>query len=210
MRLAICLVLLLASGGALAATPAAGSYQYRIYHALFGDIGAHEVTVRHESGRVVVEHRAHLMVKLLGITAHERRSQYREVWQDDRLLAFEGLTVDNNERFEVMARAEGDHLVVEGVAGRSLAPAATVPSQPSLALATLPRRFFDITTGELLDASVRPAGSEWLKLGDEPVATDKFELTGDLEQIVWYDASGLFIQWRLWRQGAAITLTRER
>ena len=75
MRLASCLVFLLASGGALAAEPAAGSYHYKIHHAVFGDIGAHEVTVRHEGGQVVVEHRAHLMVELLGITAHERRSQ---------------------------------------------------------------------------------------------------------------------------------------
>jgi hypothetical protein len=208
MRLAICLVLLLASGGALAAEPAAGSYHYKIHHAVFGDIGVHEVTVRHEGGRVVVEHRAHLMVELLGVTAHERRSQYREVWQGDRLVAFDGLTVDNRERFEVMARAEGDHLAVEGAAGRSLAPSATVPSQPSLALASLRSPFFDIKTGELLAATVRPAGPEWLKLGDQPVATNKYEVTGELERIVWYDASGLFVQWRLWRQGA-ITLTRE-
>ncbi|HSA83239.1 MAG TPA: DUF6134 family protein [Geminicoccaceae bacterium] len=209
MRLASFLALLIASGGALAAEPASGSYHYRIRHALFGDIGAHEVTVRHEGGRVVVEHRAHLMVRLLGITAHERRSRYREVWQDDRLVAFEGLTVDNNERFEVRARAEGDDLVVEGASGRSLAPAATVPSQPSLAGTALRNRFFDIKTGELLDATVRPAGPEWLKLRDRPVAAEKYEVTGELEQIVWYDATGLFAQWRLWRQGAAITLTRE-
>jgi len=209
MRLASYLVLLLVSGGAFAAEPAAGSYQYRIYHALFGDIGAHEVAVRREGGRVVVEHRAHLVVELLGVTAHERRSQYREVWQGDRLVAFEGLTIDNAERFEVIARAEGDHLVVEGAAGRSVAPAATVPSEPSLSLAIERSHFFDIKTGELLDATVRAAGPEWLKLGDQPIAADKYEVTGELEQIVWYDATGVFAQWRLWRQGAAITLTRE-
>jgi hypothetical protein len=209
MRIAICFVLMLAGDGALAAEPAAGSHHYRIRHALFGDIGAHEVTVRHEDGRVVVEHQAHLRVELFGITAHERRSRYREVWQGDRLVAFDGLTVDNGERFEIMARAEGDHLLVESAAGRSLAPAATVPSQPSLAQTALRSRFFDIKTGELLDATVRPAGHERLKLGDRPVAADRYEVRGELEQTVWYDASGLFAQWRLWRQGAAITLTRE-
>ena len=84
-----------------------------------------------------------------------------------------------------------------------------MPSQPSLAAAALRSRFFDIKTGEVLDATVRAAGREWLKLGDRPVAADKYEMTGELEQTVWYDASGLFVQWRLWRQGAAITLTRE-
>ena len=160
MRLAICLLLLLAVGGASAAEPSPGSYHYRIRHALFGDIGAHEVTVGREAGRLVIEHEAHLMVKLLGVTAHERRSRYREVWQEDRLVAFDGLTVDNARRFAVSARAEGERLVIEGAAGRIEAPAATVPSQPSRMLASARTLFFDIKTGELLHASVRAAGPE--------------------------------------------------
>jgi hypothetical protein len=209
MRLAICLLLLLAVGGAAAAEPSPGSYHYRIRHALFGDIGAHEVTVGREAGRLVIEHEAHLMVKLLGITAHERRSRYREVWQEDRLVEFDGLTVDNARRFAVSARAEGERLVIEGAAGRIEAPAATVPSQPSRMLRAPRTLFFDIKTGELLRASVRAAGREFVKLGGAPVATERFETTGELEHVVWYDATGLFAQWRLFRQGAAITLLRE-
>ena len=212
MRAASLLVgLWLAAGAvpALALEPAPGTYDYRIRHAWFGDIGAHRVTVRHEAGLVVVEHAAHLAVELLAVTAFERRSRYREVWQNDRLVAFDGLTVDNAERFTVAARAQGESLIIEGAAGRTEAPAATVPSQPSRMLASPRTRFFDIKTGELLEATVRPAGPEVVKLGGAPVATERFETTGELEQIVWYDATGLFAQWRLWRQGAAITLTRE-
>jgi hypothetical protein len=210
MGRAICLVLLLACRGPSAAEPSPGSYHYRIHHALFGDIGAHEVTVAREAGRLVIEHEAHLMVKLLGVTAHERRSRYREVWDGDRLVAFDGLTVDNAERFPVSARAAGDTLVIEGAAGRTEAPAATVPSQPSRRLEAPRTRFFDIKTGELLEATVRAAGPEFLKLGGVPVATERFETTGELEHVVWYDATGLFAQWRLVRQGAAITLTRQQ
>ena len=209
MRLAIGLLLLLACGGASAAEPDAGSYHYRIRHAVFGDLGAHEVTVGREAGRLVIAHEAHLKVELLGITAHERRSRYREVWDGDRLVAFDGLTVDNAERFEVTARAQGDRLIIEGAAGRSEAPAATVPSQPSRRLASPRTEFFDIKTGELLQATVRAAGAEVVKLGGAPVATERFETTGELEHTVWYDLTGLFAQWRLWRQGAAITLVRE-
>ena len=155
----------------------------------------------------MIEHEAHLMVKLLGVTAHERRSRYREVWQDDRLVAFEGLTVDNAERFAVSARAEGERLVIEGAAGRIEAPAATVPSQPSRLLGTARTLFFDIKTGELLHARVRAAGPD-CKLGDRPGRGRQVRSQGELEP-VWYDTTGLFVQWRLWRQGAAITLTRE-
>jgi hypothetical protein len=33
-------------------------------------------------------------------------------------------------------------------------------------------------------------------------------LLGGLDQHVWFDDSGAWVQWRLWRQGAAITLAR--
>ena len=52
MRLAICVLFSSAGGGASAAEPDPGSYHYRIRHALFGDIGAHEVTVGREAGRL--------------------------------------------------------------------------------------------------------------------------------------------------------------
>jgi hypothetical protein len=210
MPLVVCLLVLLASGSVLAAGPPGDSYHYRIRHAVFGEIGEHRVVVHREGERVVVEHRAHLVVKLLGMTAHERDSRYREVWQGERLVVFEGLTIDNGERFEVTAQAAGGRLMIEGSEGRVVAPAATVPSQPSLALAVPRGNFFDTKTGGLLTATVGPAGREWLKLGGEQaVETARFETTGGLEQTVWYAADGVFAQWRLWRQGAAITLTRD-
>jgi hypothetical protein len=79
MPVVVCLLVLLASGGALAAEPAGDSYRYRIRHAVFGEIGEHQVVVRRDGDRLVVEHRAHLVVELLGVIAHERDSRYREV-----------------------------------------------------------------------------------------------------------------------------------
>ena len=209
LHVALALLLLLMSGGPQVAE-AGDDYRYRIRHAVFGEIGEHRVAVRHEGQRAVVEHATHLRVRLLGITAHEREFRCREVWQGERLIAFEALTIDNGERFEVTAQAVGDHLVIESAAGRIIAPADTVPSQPALERAASGSVLFDVRTGETLAATTRPAGREWLKLGGgAPVETTRYETTGELEQTVWYDPSGLFARWRLWRQGAAITLTRD-
>ena len=73
---------------------------------------------------IVVEHEAELAVEILGFTAFHRRTRFHEVWQDDRLIAFDGLIEDDGEPFPVTARAEGDHLIVEGRAGRIVAPPA--------------------------------------------------------------------------------------
>jgi hypothetical protein len=41
------------------------------------------------------------------------------------------------------------------------------------------------------------------------VETIRYEIAGNLNQHAWFGASGGWVQWRLWRQGAAITLARE-
>jgi len=211
MRRAICLLgLLLWSAPATALEPVAGSYRYRIHHQLFGDIGEHRMTLRREGDAIVVEHQAELAVAIFSLMAFQRRTRLREVWRDDRLVAFEGLVEDNGERFPVSARAQGDRLIVEGSAGRIEAPPDAAPSEPSLERAIQRTRFFDSRTGALLSATVVRAGRERLELGQDVVEATRYEITGDLEQQVWFDASGVWVQWRLMRQGAAITLMRER
>ena len=167
------------------------------------------MSLRADDGGIVVEHTAELAVEILGITAFHRRTRFREVWREERLVAFDGLVEDNGEPFPVTARADGDRLVVEGPAGRTQAPAATAPSEPSLEFAIERARFFDSRTGELLNATVTRAGREPLKVGARVVEATRYEIGGDLEQHVWFDDSGAWVQWRLWRQGAAITLARE-
>jgi hypothetical protein len=203
------LAALLVLSAEVRALDAPASYRYRILHPIFGDIGEHQMTVRREDDAVVVEHTAELAVEVLGIRAFHRRTRFREVWRGDRLVEFEGLVEDNGEPFPVTARAAGDRLVVEGPAGRTEAPAATAPSEPSLEFAIEREWFFDSKTGELLNARVTPAGREPLKVGDNVVEATRYEIAGDLEQHVWFDDGGAWVQWRLWRQGAAITLARE-
>lgn len=211
MALRACLVavLLALSGVDARALEAPASYRYRILHPIFGEIGEHQMTVRREDDAVVVEHTAALAVEILGITAHQRTTRFREVWQGDRLVAYEGLVEDNGEPFAVRAQATGDRLLVEGAAGRTEAPAATAPSVPSLHFAIEREWFFDSRTGKLLNASVTRAGREPLKVGDSVIEATRYELAGDLEQHVWFDDTGAWVQWRLWRQGAAITLVRD-
>ena len=43
------------------------------------------------------------------IPIFRRAARYREVWQGDRLIAFESRVVDNGETYEVTARAAGKH-----------------------------------------------------------------------------------------------------
>jgi hypothetical protein len=102
-----------------------------------------------------------------------------------------------------------DRLIIEGPAGRIEAPPETAPSEPSLENAIRRDWFFDSKTGELLRATVTEAGQEPLDLGQKVVTSTRYEVSGELELHVWFDGSGAWVQWRLWRQGAAITLVRD-
>ena len=201
--------LLLWSGPAVAQAPADGSYRYRIHHQLFGDIGVHRMSVARTGDDIVVEHEAELAVEVLGVTAFRRRSRFREVWRDQRLVKFDGLVEDNGEASPVTAKADGGRLIIEGPAGRIEAPPETAPSEPSLEFAIQREWFFDSKTGALLHASVVHTGGEPLKRGQQVVQATGYEVSGDLEQEVWFDRTGAWVEWRLRRQGAAITLTRE-
>ena len=99
------LAIMLALPADARALEASADYRYRIHHEIFGDIGEHEMTVRREDGSIVVEHTAELAVEILGITAFHRRTRFREVWRDERLVAFDGLVEDNGEPFPVAAHA---------------------------------------------------------------------------------------------------------
>jgi hypothetical protein len=211
MGLAACLAssLLLWAAAAHGAEVTPGTYHYRVVHQLYGDIGEHHVRVEREGEDLIVEQWAAIVVKLWFITAHRRESRYREVWRDDRLIAFDGLTVDNGQAAEVTARAAGDTLVIDGSAGRIEAPADTAPSLPSFEGAAARGVFMDFRTGALLDAEVAPAVPERIELAGEPVDAQKYVVTGALAQTVWYDATGIWAKWQLARGGGTVTLIRD-
>ena len=86
---------------------------------------------------------------------------------------------------------------------------ALAPSEPALERAIELDFFFDGRTGARRRATVTAAGRGPLEIGGGVVDAIRYEVSGDLDQHVWFDESGAWVQWRLWRQGAAITLTRE-
>lgn len=211
MRLATCLIVGLAlwPGRVPGAEVTPGTYHYRVEHQLYGDIGRHHLRVHRDGEALIVEQWAEIVVRLLLFTAHRRDSHYREVWRDGRLVAFDGLTVDNGDAAEVTARAAGDRLLIHGLGGQIEAPAKTAPSQPSYEAAAAPAVFMDFRTGALLEAEVAPAGAELIEISGRPIEARKYQVSGELAQTVWYDATGIWAKWQFERGGGTVTLTRE-
>ena len=183
--------------------------EYAIHHETYGDVGRHVITFSCQNDDLVVDTKIEGEVRLLAIPLFKRAGTYHEVWRGDRLIAFDSRIVDNDEVYEVSARAAGDHTIIDGRRGRIEAPADIVSNHP-WNYAVLERTLlFDTQRGRLQRVQVTPAGTETITASGRAIAARKYVVTGDLERELWYDDGGNWLQSRLEHDGAKITLTRQ-
>ncbi|MGH6918125.1 MAG: DUF6134 family protein, partial [Geminicoccaceae bacterium] len=187
---ALTLCLLAASAGIGAPAHACdhppGRDVYKIDHEMFGEIGRHVITYSCQGDDLLVETEISGEVTMLSLPIYKLAGHYREVWRGDRLISFESRLNDNGEQFEVSARAEGDQMVIDRRRGVIEAPASIVSDHP-WNFAVLDRTLlFDARRGKLRRVQVEPAGREALVIGGREVPAQKYQMTGDLERVLWY------------------------
>lgn len=200
----------LSPGPALACSDPPEPAEYVIHHETYGEIGRHVITFACQGDDLVVETRVAGEVAILAIPIFRREATYREVWRGGRLIAFDSRFVDNGEVYEVKARANGAHTVIEGRRGRILAPPDIVPDHPWNREVIDRTLLFDIQRGRLREVQVTPAGTETIAVAGRKVEAEKYRISGDLERELWYDGAGNWLRSRLEHDGARITLTRRR
>jgi hypothetical protein len=207
-RALLAVLLAVAPGAARALDVQSGNYVFTIVHQEHGEIGEHQVAISRRGEDLVIEQAAEMEVTVPLLGGHRREGHSREVWRNQRLISFHGRTTENGEMSEVVAEAEGDLLVIQGSAGRFEAPAEAVPNQPLLHATAERTLLFDIETGEVHETEVIAHGVERLTVADGTVDGVRYELTNP-RQDVWYDDTGIWVQWRLLEGGNGIlTLTR--
>jgi hypothetical protein len=203
------LALALPGGPALACIHPPERVAYTIHHETYGEVGRHVITFSCEGDDLVVETTIEGEVKVLMVPLFKRDGTYREVWQGDRLIAFDSRIVDNGEVYEVNARAENGHTVIDGRRGRILAPATIVSNHPWNHEVIDRTLLFDAQRGRLQEVLVMPAGTETVTVAGRAIEAQKYRITGDLERELWYDDAGNWLRSRLEHKGAKITLTRQ-
>jgi Family of unknown function (DUF6134) len=196
-------------GPALACNHPAERVDYAIHHETYGDVGRHVVTFSCQGDDLLVETRVDGEVTVLAIPIFKREATYRELWREGRLIAFDSRFDDNGEVYEVSARAEGEHTVIDGRRGRVEAPATVVSNHPWNYDVLERTLLFDTQRGRLQQVHITPAGAETITVAGREVAARKYLVTGDLERELWYDDAGNWLQSRLAHDGDKITLTRQ-
>jgi hypothetical protein len=201
---------LLGLGPAEACTHPPGTVEYVVKHETYGEVGHQVIAFSCAGDDLVVETRIEGEVTLLTVPIFERDAHYHEVWRGDRLLAFDSHYVDNGEVYEVKARADGEHTIIEGRRGRIEAPA-TVVSNDLWNFAVLDRPLlFDTQRGRLQHVQVTPAGEETITTaGGQKISARKYVMSGDLDRELWYDEDGNWLQSHLEYKGNKFTVTRK-
>jgi len=185
-----------------------GQDVYKLDHETFGEIGRHVITFSCQGEDLVVETEISGKVTVLSLPVYRLAGNYREVWRGDRLMSFDSKVDDNGEEFEVSARAEGDHMLIDRRRGFIEAPASIVSDHP-WNFAVLDRTLlFDARRGKLRHVQVEPAGKETLMIGARKVEANKYQMTGDLERVLWYGEDGAWLQSQLEYGGSKVFVRR--
>ena len=202
------LVILVRLGPAEACSQSSGTVTYVIRDETKDEVGRLVMTFACGGDDLIVETQMEGEVKFL-MMPFKRSARYHEVWRGERLIAFDSYVLEQNEIYEVKARAEGEHTVIEGRRGRIEAPANVVPNLP-WNFAVLERSLlFNVQRGKLQHVRVISAGEETIIAGGRAVRAQKYSVTGDLERELWYDRRGNWLQWRFVFEKKVITLTRQ-
>ena len=208
--LLIAAMCVLSVGRAFACTHPSERVEYVVHHETYGDVGRHVVTFACQGDDLVVETEIAGEVRVLMVPIFRRDGRYREVWRGERLIAFDSRIVDNGEVYEVRARANGEHTLIEGRRGRIEAPLTIVSNHPWNHEVIDRTLLFDTQRGRLQEVRVTSAGTETIIAVGRKVEARKYRITGDLERELWYDQAGNWLQSRLEHDGAKITLTRDK
>lgn len=192
---------------AIAATPASAAtetFEYRIDHPRYGDIGTY-VNVVHKSGaETEVDTELRIAVKVLGIVVYREEAKRVERWRGDKLVAFDGTTVINGDKIELHGEARDEGFVINAPAGRVTAPASVHPSNPWSPVVLKANVMMSTQTGRVTSVAVTGGDERTVTLAGRALRLRQYEVVGEKRQFVWFDDHGCPIAFRVEQGGANI------
>lgn len=153
-------------------------------------VGRHEVVFSVDGDRLSVQVRMEITIPFLIFTAYRYRYRSDSLWDDRRLLRLSAETDDNGEVSAVRADWTGQALAIEGPAGRTLVDAPLFPTDHWNPAVIGRDRVLNTITGAVNAVSIIAEGVERLSTPQGVVAATRYRYSGDLENLVWYDAEG--------------------
>jgi len=185
--------------------------RYQVEHEIFGAIGEETLHLVCDDDRLIVDRTVDVDVRLMFKSFYRRHARYTEVWQDGRLIGFEGNTVDDGEHWTLTVASVSDERIAIKRAGETIeAPATVIPTDPwhrDIMNRTL---LFDRLDGRLITVTIIDAGDDQLKIGGRWLTARKYSLSGHRDQNIWFDSeSGFWLKSTIKHASGNIHITRK-
>lgn len=194
-------------GGFAAATPASAAvdtYEYRVEHPTYGDIGTYVNVVRKTGDETEVSTDLRVAVKILGIVVYREEAHRSEHWRNDKLLSFESVTVSNGNKIEVHGEAQGTGFVINAPSGTITAPGNVHPSNPWSAMVLNTNFMMSTKTGMLVSVRVSGGDLQSVAFDGQSMQLHQYDIVSDKHQIVWLDDRGLPVAFRTEQNGSLV------
>lgn len=208
VRLLVSLLLLVFTAAPASAQQSTAPLLFTVTHN-GSPMGTHRVDFAREGDGLVVTTAIRFEVKLAFITVFRYQHDAREVWHDGRLVAFDSLTDDDGDRFQVAARATPEGLRVAGTGGEYVAPAGTVPSSYWHRGMTGHARVLDSQSGRMIDLVATPTGTREESVGGRRLPLRLYRLSGEITGELGYTKSNEWALLRFQTRGSEIAYTRQ-
>jgi hypothetical protein len=186
------------------------TFEYKVAHDRYGEIGKHTISFEQENDDLIVEIKSRIAIKVM-FWSYRYESDQTETWRHGKLIAYDGSVRDDNysngNRIMVKARAKGDKLMIEGPEGLVEAPGSTFPSHPWNPKIIEQKQLMDAKTGTLKTVHIRAADQETVEVAGRPVEARKYLITGDLQRELWYTEDGRCVKMRFKKRGGDVTFT---
>jgi hypothetical protein len=184
--------------------------QYRITHAMFGNIGTYSNTIVPNGDGTMIQTRSHIDVKVLGVDMYKEDAQRTEEWQGNRLVSYHSYTRKGDSATEVRGVARGDKFLISTPHGTVAAPAGVHPANPWSANFVTANMMMRPDTGRLEPVSVSGGDQTTVTLANATLPARRYEVDGQTRYTVWLDPRGVPLKFVVDDNSGKVTFTLTR
>jgi hypothetical protein len=197
---------LLLAAGALArpANAAAQSYEYRVIHPRYGNIGTYVNVVDRVGDDTEVKTELKIAVRMLGIVVYRQEAHRVERWHGQRLVAFDGVTVTDGDKLEVHGEAGDGGFLISNPAGTLKAPANVHPSNPWSTMVLNSNAMMSTRTGRLIPVRVSGGEVQSVALGGSMLRLHQYQIDGFTRDFAWFNDQGIPVAFRSDEHGTMV------
>jgi len=159
-------------------------------------VGYQNVTFSRKNDELAVDIDFKLTIKALFITLYEMTYRSDSLWKNDELVALDAHTDQNGKVTVVKAKAEGGELEVDGPNGKASAPLGIYPTDHWNAGVIDSTCLVNTINGHINHVRLVKQGEDKVETERGPIEATHYKYTGEIQNDVWYDAEGRWVQMR--------------